>query len=279
MSLENTFKLVSEKCLRGRPVPRSLQILWKAQEDNDPFLADALWLTLLTAPDEAEEGYTESFAGDDPDVLANVRAHRHVFERLGFFAKEDNGEGLAFDFQSGDASEPPVIELDTEGQYGWKGANLAEAIFRIAEDRDQGDDARAWLAAHDLALGDLGELGSTSQFLPSIQDYQEREYYKLRGEPREVPRCPISRPILAIRSPGFCVPQRKYAKLLCGSFVCQRTRRRVNSASGATATGASRRSSCRAARKPRTWRCMASSSACPRPRCAGCLASRRMRAR
>src|SRR5206468_2169502 len=54
----------------------------------------------------------------------------------------------------------------------------------IAEDRDQGNEARTWLAAHSLPLGDLGELGSTTQFLPSLKDYQENIYYQNLGQPR-----------------------------------------------------------------------------------------------
>ena len=185
MSVETTLKTVAEKCLRGRPVPCALQILWQAHEAKAPFLADALWLKLLTSLDVLDDGYSESIAGGDEGILANVRAHRRTFERLGFFAEGDDSQLYAFDLQSGPADDPPVVVLDTEGQYEWEGENLTEAIFRIAEDRDQADEARAWLEAHGLPLGELGRLGSTTQFLPSIKDYHEGIYHQNLGQPRD----------------------------------------------------------------------------------------------
>jgi hypothetical protein len=77
-----------------------------------------------------------------------------------------------------------VIELDTEGQYEWKGVGLAEAVFRIAESMHRREEARKWLQAHGLILGELGELGSTTQFLPSIKDLHDRFNCEFLGRPR-----------------------------------------------------------------------------------------------
>lgn len=184
MTLEAKLQLVSANCLHGKPVPHALRVLWQADENNDAFVKGALWLNLLTSHGELDEIFSENAADGDEGIIANTRAHRRVFERLGFFAQGDDGEFYAFDLQTGAPEDPPVVVLDTEGQYDWKGENLAEFIFRIAEDRDKGDDARSWLREHDLQLGELGELGSTTQFFPSIQKYQEGIYYECLGEPQ-----------------------------------------------------------------------------------------------
>jgi hypothetical protein len=206
-------KNISEDCLHGRPLPRALEVLWQAHDDEDPFLADVLWLKLLTSLHVLDEGYAESIAKGDEDILANVRAHRRVFERLGFFAQADDGELYAFDFQSGSTDDPPVVALDTEGQYEWKGENLAEVMVRIAEDRDKAkaNEAHAWLSAHGLPLGELGELGSTTQFLPSIKDYHEGLYYQTLGRPR-LEKSTSSQPV---------DPRDPFTWLLCsGPKVC-----------------------------------------------------------
>jgi len=182
--MASTLKTVSEKCLGGRPLPSGLATLWKAHEEGDAFLADDLGITLLTSLDPLEDGYGESIAEGNPDILANVRAHRKAFERLGLFAKDDDSGFLGYDFQMGPADDPPVVQLDSEGQYSWKGANLAEALYRVAEDKGDPDKAKEWLAAHGLPVGELGVLGSTTQFLPSITDWHSELYYEFKGQPR-----------------------------------------------------------------------------------------------
>jgi hypothetical protein len=93
------------------------------------------------------------------DIAANVRAHRRVFERLGFFAEGEDGALWAFDLASR-AGEPPVAALDTEGQYLWIGIDLAEAL------RQDG----GWMVS--------------TQFLPQLQDLHS-EYHALEmGTPR-----------------------------------------------------------------------------------------------
>ena len=184
MSLEDKLKLVSQNCLHGRPVPRSLQCLWKAQEEGDRFLADVLEIKLLTSLEVLQQGYSEAIADGDSGILASLRAHQRVFERIGFFAVKDDGELWAFDFQSGSPTEPPVVELDTEGQYRWQGADVVEVIFRAAERLGKGQEARDQFEAQGFVLGDIGELGSTTQFFPSIQKFHDRLYYDLLQKPR-----------------------------------------------------------------------------------------------
>jgi hypothetical protein len=96
---------------------------------------------------------------DGGDVAANVRAHRRVFERLGFFAEDHDGSLWAFDLAS-PVEEPPVVGLDTEGQYAWLRVDLAQAFAR--------DEEVAWVA---------------TQFLPSLGDLQVRYHHEEKGSP------------------------------------------------------------------------------------------------
>jgi hypothetical protein len=182
--MSTTLQTVSETCLGGRALPSGLAAMWKAQEAGDPFLADALGATLLTSLEPLEDGYGEGIAEGNPDILANVRAHQQAFKRLGVIAEDDDSGFLAYDFQTGPVDNPPVVQLDSEGQYSWKGANLGEALYRVAEDKGEPEEAKEWLAAHGLAVGELGVLGSTTQFLPSIKDWHSGLYYEFKGNPR-----------------------------------------------------------------------------------------------
>lgn len=161
-------------------MPATLATLWKSVDAKDPFVAETLAIELLTSLDILEESYPSKLV----DSVPNVRAHRKVFERLGFFARGDDAELFAFDFGSGPADDPPVVKLDTEGEYRWKGQNLVEALVRLAEDRDAGDESRKWLAAHGLKAGDYGDSGSTTQFLPAIGELQADLYWEYAAKPR-----------------------------------------------------------------------------------------------
>lgn len=180
MSLTTQLGRLSKQCLHGRDVPPGLAALWRAQTEGDPFL-EGFGVKLLDNVDRLQRGFSLERARGNPDVEANCRAHWNVFERLGFFAELDDGELLAFDLQTDRQDDPPVVQLDTEGQYRWFGINLAEAIFRIADVSDQAESVRRWLARLALHLPELGELGSTTQFLPSIQELQTALYRAERG--------------------------------------------------------------------------------------------------
>jgi hypothetical protein len=115
---------------------------------------------LLTNLDVLEDGYGDAIAAEGGDVAANVRAHRRVFERLGFFAEGEDGVLWALDLTS-NVEEPPVVGLDTEGQYAWLGIDLAQVLGR--------DEEAAWVA---------------TQFLPSLSKLQARYYHEEKGAPR-----------------------------------------------------------------------------------------------
>ena len=175
-------KTVSDNCLGGRPWPASLETLWGLKDD--PFVSDTLMLDVLTALDVLEDGFSEKIANGDPEILANVHAHQRVFKRVGFFATRHQEDLLAFDFQSGPAEDPPVVELNTEGSYRWLGANLGEAIISVAEHRCTDEEVRDFPEGpHKIAGADAK--GETTQFLPSIGNWHERICYELLGRPRK----------------------------------------------------------------------------------------------
>jgi hypothetical protein len=144
-------------CLRGRSAPASLAALWDRASKGS---LDAPPLTrLLTSLDALDAGYGPAIEAEGGEVAANVRAHRRLFERLGFFAEDDDGSLWAFDLAS-PAEEPPVAVLDTGGQYTWRGIDLAQAL---AVDSD----------ARYVA----------TQFLPSLTELHARHYAEETGAP------------------------------------------------------------------------------------------------
>lgn len=115
---------------------------------------------LLTSLDILDDGYGDAVAAEGEDIAANVRAHRRIFERLGFFAEDDDGVLWAFDLAA-NLEEPPVVGLDTEGHYDWLGIDLEQVLVQ--------DQEAAWVA---------------TQFLPSLGELQVRYYYEEKGAPR-----------------------------------------------------------------------------------------------
>jgi len=178
---------LSQRCLWGHPVPGSLEVLWDRHQKRDRALGALFGIErLLVDLNPLDDGYGDAIASESEDIAFNVRAHRTMFEQLGFFAAIEDGAFLAYWLRA-DLPEPPVVQLDSEGTYRWQGGTAAEALFRIAEERDDGDAARTWLATRGLALGTVGELGTSTQFLPDLDDLHARTYYQNRGEPRPTP--------------------------------------------------------------------------------------------
>jgi hypothetical protein len=161
-----TREQISEHCLLGVDVPPSLEVVWDVQQD--PFLTQTVGLRLLTSRAVLDDGYGDDVLDQDPDTAAHVLANRRLFRRLAFFAECDGGELLAFDVRTGSAEDPPVVQLDTEGRYGWSGLNLAEALYWQAEAVGEPEAAVEWLARVGLTLVEPGELGTTTQHLPDL---------------------------------------------------------------------------------------------------------------
>jgi hypothetical protein len=192
MKTEEARRLVEKNCFHGRSMPRSLATLWSSVEGGDDTLARTFRIELLSDLGALDAGYGDAIASESADIAANVRAHREVFAHLGFFAALEDDEFLAY-WLVDPSAEPPVVKLDNEGQYSWKGRNLAEALFRLAEQRDP-DGARRWLSARGLELGEVGELGASTQFLPDLSQLQQSKYCAAVGRPGLVARKPSEAP-------------------------------------------------------------------------------------
>jgi hypothetical protein len=175
---------IVDECLHGHAVFGSLELLWDRQAEADPALSELFQIEqLLTDRRPLDSGYGKAIASESAQNAANVRAHHTLFEQLGFFAEIEDGAFLAY-WLCSDAAEPPIVKLDNEGQYSWEGENLAEALFRLAEDGTEGEAARLWLAERGLELAPMGELGVTTQFLPDLSDLQAGLFYANLGQPR-----------------------------------------------------------------------------------------------
>lgn len=172
---------LSRECLLGRSVPPSLEILWDGAHAGDGVLDRCQIVRLLTDRTPLDDGYGDAIAGESGDIAANVKAHRTIFEQLGFFAALEDGGLLAYWLKS-PAREPPVVELDTEGQYRWLGNDAAEALWWLAKENEEDETVESWLTAHGLASSPPGELGASTQFLPDLNELQAREYRQRRGE-------------------------------------------------------------------------------------------------
>jgi hypothetical protein len=178
-TLKDVEQRVSARCLHGRPMPRALSRLWEAQQAGDLDRIE-----LLDSLDVLEPGYGPAVAAASEEVAANVRAHRRVFARLGFFARTVGDMLLAIDLESANREDPPVVELDTEGMYSWSGRNIADALFQ-ADDRS--DRRREWLDRHGLEGAQPGDPGASTQFLPSLGDLHKRYYAEESGRPPKPP--------------------------------------------------------------------------------------------
>src|SRR5438045_2502795 len=174
-TIEEIERRVVARCLRGHPMPTSLKRLWEAKSAGD---LDRL--ELLDSLDVLEQGYGPAIAAKSGDIAANVRAHQRVFARLGFFAETVGDMLLAIDLESPDPDDPPVVELDTEGSYSWLGRNVADALFH--ED-GRSERRREWLERHGLVGAQPGEVGASTQFLPSLGELHERYFAEESGRP------------------------------------------------------------------------------------------------
>lgn len=170
-------------CLHGHKIPKSLEKLWDLWEYEQDFLVESCRITrLFTSLDLLMEDYGEQFMQESQDTACNIRAHHEIFKRLGFFALTDNQEYLAFDLHSGNSDNPPIVKLDSEGQYSWLGIDLEEAIYWLAEEYEQGETALEWLRDHRFKLEMIREFGASTQLLASLGKLHEQYYWEFKGE-------------------------------------------------------------------------------------------------
>ncbi len=181
-----TSQAVVRNCLHVRAMPPSLTMLWERSVAGDNAVGELFGVEqLLTNLKALDEGYGAHISEESDDAAANIGAFHEIFEQLGFFAEVEDGEFLAF-YLRDTSPEPAVVKLDNEGSFSWAGANLAEALFRLAENIDAGDEAKAWLAEHGLLSGDVetSELGASTQFLPNLDELHKSLYAQRSGTPK-----------------------------------------------------------------------------------------------
>jgi hypothetical protein len=169
MTSHELLSTISTKCLAGNPVPAALKKIWEVAQD-DKYIANFLGINLLT---------------DQEPVISKYSASEYLnaFNLLGFFATTYDNSDWAFFLSPASLADPPVLEIDSEGSFQWRGLNLAEALFsqamRIALDEDDEDEqvdfAREWLSKHGLDVSGYGEY--STQFLPDF-------YYRV-AEPEQ----------------------------------------------------------------------------------------------
>jgi hypothetical protein len=175
---------ISRTCLHGRALPRSLKVLWVEAETGNGVLIRTFGIErLLTDLTQLDIGYGEAVASESPDIAANIRAHRLVFEQIGFFAALRDDEFLGFWLRD-DSPEPAVVRLDSEGQYAWLGITAAEALFHLGHNKTQDEPALRWLRENALKLAESSEMGASTQFLPDLGDLHAEMYYAYLGRPR-----------------------------------------------------------------------------------------------
>jgi hypothetical protein len=125
---------VSRNCLRGQPPPNDLQCLWKAS-DKQPWNEFVQFTLVEKLDNDFFTGYWE-----DDDVSPEVvLAYQKMFEHIAFVGKREDGElvGYWLGPENRAASDSPIVELDTEGQFHLIGRNLAEYLLAcVFSDKD-----------------------------------------------------------------------------------------------------------------------------------------------
>jgi len=141
----------SRQRLRGRPVPDDLATLLKAQWSGDSGPLDDLEVEFFASGQShplIDHGYLNDKDRADPDIVANVAAIDEVNGHVDYVAEGLDGAVLGYwchpDEPGG--QRPPVVRLDTEGQFEiLSGTTFAEAIVG------------AWVGDDDEWFGRLAE--------------------------------------------------------------------------------------------------------------------------
>jgi hypothetical protein len=158
--LNTVLSRVSANCLRGQPVPDDLRSLWQAQLDGDEFLADHEFLLVDDLNEEFFEGYDENSGAPEH----SVRAYKRMFEHIAFVATTMDGGRLGYwlgatlRVPGQPVAESPVVELDSEGQFELKGANLAEYfLIQFGDSPEEFSEIRDWLVGLNIPVGVSGQ--------------------------------------------------------------------------------------------------------------------------
>jgi hypothetical protein len=150
--LKTVLSRVSANCLHGQAVPDDLRSLWQAQLDGDDFLQDHEFTLVDHLDEEFFEGYDENSGAPE----YSVRAYKRMFEHIAFVATTMDGGRLGYWLGEGGrpVADSPVVELDNEGQFELKGANLAEYfLLQFGDSPEEFSEIRDWLVGLNIPVG------------------------------------------------------------------------------------------------------------------------------
>lgn len=134
---------VARDCLRGQTPPDDLRRFWKAHATK-PW-NDVVAFTLAEkVVGEFFRGYRVS-DGVSPEV---AKAYQRMFEHIAFVGSREDGElvGYWLGPENRAATDSPIVELDTEGQFHLRGRNLAEYLLACVHSEDDFQRLRQILA-------------------------------------------------------------------------------------------------------------------------------------
>jgi hypothetical protein len=175
----------SRERLGGRPLPEDLRVLATAQWEGrgHPFESSGITVLDPTARHPlADTGYLSDNARADPDIMANCAAFEQMATYLKAVARHEDGDCYGYWLHPHQREDrpPPVIKVDSEGQY-WTlgGRTFSEAcLYDIAFD----DDELFVEVAAELAQLDISIPGSSCEDLdgltadPAPEDVHEELY-------------------------------------------------------------------------------------------------------
>ena len=112
------LKEVKKNCMKGFPIPKSLETLWDCYLNEDSFLKQVGFsnIELVSELDnKLFKDYTASKCGDK--ALAN--AYTAMFDQIAFFGKENEGEllGLWLYGYNITPENAPMIYIDVDGKF------------------------------------------------------------------------------------------------------------------------------------------------------------------
>lgn len=171
--MQDVLSQVSENCLRGEPVPDDLKRIWDAKLNGNADVLDDVECELLH---ETSDDLLDDFTGEDVEAPVQ-RAYERMFEHILFFAAGSDGALIGYWIgpHLNDISIAPVIQLDTEGQFQFVGANFAEYLLGCSE--DSFEQTNEWLNS----IGIKTSLNDIDEYFKSVEDISETE-----GDPNDL---------------------------------------------------------------------------------------------
>src|SRR5262249_36858640 len=94
-----------------------------------------------------DDGFFEGYRAEDGAPPYSVRAYQRMFAQIAFVAKSMDSGILGYWLGEGNrkVKDAPVVELDSEGQFGLKGTSVAEYLLQFTDEQDEFEEFRDWL--------------------------------------------------------------------------------------------------------------------------------------